>query len=204
VEREASESRPIAAAAAEMDLVRRVRARDAAAYDELCDRFGAAVHGFAATQLMDDGELAEDVVVQTMTDAVRNAGRFDPRRSSLGAWVYGIARRKIRGERRRLLRRKSVPESAQTRLEELAEVSSGEDVAGGVAARLDARRRAREVERALSEAEMEVLVLHCVDGFSVREIGGIVGRSTRAADSLLHRARTKARERLVEVDGQSE
>lgn len=193
----------MAAAAAEMDLVRRVRARDAAASDELCDRFGAALHGFAASRLMDDGELAEDVVVQTMTDAVRNAGRFDPRRSSLGAWVYGIARRKIRGERRRLLRRKSVPESAQTGLEELAEVSSGEDVAGGVAARLDARRRAREVERVLSEAEMEVLVLHCVDGFSVREIGRIVGRSTRAADSLLHRARTKARERLVEFDEQA-
>ena len=102
-----------------------------------------------------------------------------------------------------LLRQMTVPVSAPTRLAALAVVRWGADVAGGVAGRLDARRKAREVERVLSEAEMEVLVLHCVDGFSVREIGRIVGRSTRAADSLLHRARTKARERLVEVDGQA-
>ena len=184
--------------------MRRVREAEPAAHEELCDRFGAALHGFAASRLVDDEELAEDVVVQTLADAVRNIGHFNPRRSSLRAWLFGIARRKIQGERRKLLRSKSVPPSAQMWVEELGEVASGEDVAGGVAARLDARRKVAEVARVLSDGEMEALVLHCVDGFSVMEIGRIVGRSTRAADSLLHRARTKARERLVELDGQAE
>ena len=183
--------------------MRRVQAADPVACEQLCDRFGAALHGFAATRLMDDGELADNVTVQTLAEAVRNIGRFDARRSSLGAWLYGIARRKIHGERRKLRRRKSLPASALTSIEELAEIGSGEDVAGGVAARLDARRKVAELERVLSEAEMEVLALHCVDGFSVREIGQIVGRSVRAADSLLHRARKKARERLVELDEQA-
>lgn len=204
MEREAADSRPVAAAAEEMDLVRRVRARDPVAYEELCERFGTALHGFAAARLMDNGELAEDVVVQTMTDAVRNIGRFDARRSSLGPWLYGIARRKIHGERRKLLRRKSVPQSAQTPIDELREVAAAEDVAAGVASQVDAERKVAELDELLSDIEMEVLVLHCVDGFSVSEIGGIVGRSTRAVDSVLHRARTKARERLVELDGQAE
>ncbi|UCC67039.1 MAG: sigma-70 region 4 domain-containing protein, partial [Armatimonadota bacterium] len=59
------------------------------------------------------------------------------------------------------------------------------------------------VNKALSDAEMEVLVLHCIEGFSTGEIAGVVGRSPRAVNSLLHRARKKARERLVELDEQA-
>ncbi len=49
----------------------------------------------------------------------------------------------------------------------------------------------------LSEAEMEALTLHYAHDFSEREISRIVGRSERAVHSLLHRAKQKARERLV-------
>lgn len=184
----------------ELDFVRRLRADDPGAYEELCDRFGAALHGFASQRLAGDGESAEEVMMQTLTDAVRNVGRYDPRRSSLSAWVYGIARRKIQGERRRLLRRKSVPTSARTSMEAAAEVRSGEDVAEKVAAQLDAQRRVAELSQVLSDAEMEILLLHFADGFSVKEVGWIVGRSAKAADSLLHRAVRKAREELVKSD----
>jgi len=136
----------------------------------------------------------------TLTDAVRNIGRYDSRRSSLSAWIYGIARRKIQGERRRLLRRKSVPTSARMSMEAVGEVGSGENVADQVAAQLDAQRRVAELGGLLSDAEMEVLILHFVDGLSVKEIGGIVGRSAKAADSLLHRAVRKAREAWVRSD----
>ena len=186
--------------ARELDLVRRLREADPGAYEELCERLGAALHGFAAQRLAGDEEAAEEVMMQTLTDAVRNIGRYDSRRSSLNAWVYGIARRKIAGERRRLLRRKSVPTSARTSMDEVAEVGSGENVAEQVAAQLDAQRRVAGLSRLLSDAEMEVLLLHFVDGLSVKEIGGIVGRSAKAADSLLHRARRKAREELVKID----
>ena len=184
----------------ELNLVRRLRAGDSGAYEELCDRFGAALHGFAAQRLAGDQESAEEVMMQTLTDAVRNVGRYDPRRASLSTWVYGIARRKIQGERRRLLRRKSVPASARSSMETLGEVGSRENVAEEVAAQLDAQRRVAELSRVLSDAEMEVLLLHFADGFSVKEIGWIVGRSAKAADSLLHRAVRKAREELVKSD----
>lgn len=184
----------------ELDLIRRLRADDPGAYEELCDRFGAALHGFAAQRLAGDRESAEEVMMQTLTDVVRNIGRYDPRRSSLSAWVYGIARRKIQGERRRLLRRKSVPASARTSLETAGEVGSCEDVAEQVAAQLDAQQRVDELGRVLSDGEMEVLLLHFADGFTVKEIGGIVGRSAKAVDSLLHRAVRKAREGLVKSD----
>jgi len=40
-------------------------------------------------------------------------------------------------------------------------------------------------------------VLSCVEKLSAREIGQVIGRSERAVHSILHRARTKAREGLV-------
>jgi len=184
----------------ELDLVRRLRGNDPGAYEELCERFGAALHGFAAQRLAGDEESAEEVMMQTLTDAVRNIGRYDSQRSSLSSWVFGIARRKIQGERRRLLRRKSIPASARASMEAAGEVGSGENVAEQVAAQLDAQRRVAELSQVLSDAEMEVLLLHFADGFSLKEIGWIVGRSAKAADSLLHRAVRKARAGLERSD----
>jgi DNA-directed RNA polymerase specialized sigma24 family protein len=63
--------------------------------------------------------------------------------------------------------------------------------------RLDAQRKVRLLAASLAPAEMEVLVLHLVHGFTVREIAGLTGRSWRAIDALLFRARGKARERLA-------
>jgi len=201
VETETTQIEFAGAAATDADLVRRLRQAEPAAYGELCDRFGAALHGFAASRLMGDQELAEDVMIQALSDAARNISRFSAGRSSLAAWVYGIARRKIEGEQRKLLRRKSVPAAAQRSIEELGEVVSGEDVAASVVEQVDARRKVAELEEMLSSLEMEVLVLHFVDGFSMKEVGQIVGRSAKAVDSLLHRATRRARERLVGTDG---
>jgi len=136
-------------------------------------------------------------MVETLADAARNITRFNPGRSTLSAWLFGIARRKIQGELRRQRRLKSVPASAQVSLETMSEASLQADLADALASRLDARQRVAELSTILSELEFDVLVLNCVDELSAREIGRIVGRSERAIHSLLHRARNKARERLV-------
>jgi len=200
VETEARDIHLSEAVARDTDLVPRLREADPAAHGELCDRFGATLHGFAAQRLGGDEELAEDVMVQTLVDTVRNIHQFDPTRGTLAAWMFGIARRKIQDARRRALRRKAVPASARTSLEYAREVASGENLEAGVAAHLDAQRQVTRIAAALSEPEMEVLLLHYVDGFSLGEIGRIVRRSAKAVDSLLHRARSRAREELVKSD----
>lgn len=188
-------------AAQDTDFAQRLKEADPTAHGELCDRFGAALHGFAAQRLGGDEELAEDVMVQTLVEGVRNIERFDPVRGTLAAWMYGIARRKIQDARRRALRRKSVPAALRSSLQHASEVASGEDLEANAAAHLDAQRQVTQIAAALSEPEMEVLLLHYVDGLSLGEIGRIVGRSAKAVDSLLHRARSKAREELVKTDG---
>ncbi|UCC69558.1 MAG: hypothetical protein JSV79_06550, partial [Armatimonadota bacterium] len=61
------------------DLARRLQQGDAAAYADLYRRFGTPLHRFAASRLAGDQELAEDIMVQTLADALRNIRRFDPR-----------------------------------------------------------------------------------------------------------------------------
>lgn len=180
---------------AEEGLVRRLRAGEESAFGELWQRFGAGIHGYAASCLGDE-DLADDVTAQCMAAVVKCVGRFDPRRAGLSTWVYGITRRVIQGEVRRQRRRKSVPASAQVPLEAEADLVVGDD-ATEIASRIEAKRQVQALASSLSVAEMEVLVLHFVDEFSVREIAKIVGRSWRAVDSLLYRGEEKARERLA-------
>lgn len=186
---------------ADEGLVRALCGQDAAACSELLRRFGPRLHRFATARLAGDAELAEDLVVQALADAVRNIRRFNPRKSTLSAWLYGIARRQVLGEQRRARRQKSVPASAHIPLKDAEETKSDSDVSADITRQLDAQQRVAEVARALSDAEFEALVLNCVDELSAREIGQIMGRSERAIHSLLHRARQKARERLTEDDG---
>ena len=181
---------------ADAALIAGLRERLPEACAELYDRYGPGIHRFAVTRL-GDIQAAEDVVVETMVGVVRDIKRFNPRRSSLSAWVYGIARRRVLLEIRRRKRLKSVPAKAQVSMASVGDVSDGRDLAEGSARRLDARKTVAELRDALSELEFEMLVLSCVEELSAGEIGQVIGRSERAVHSILHRARTKARGRLV-------
>jgi len=136
-------------------------------------------------------------MVQTLLDAARNIRRYNSRKAGFAAWVFGIARRQVNLERRRQSRRKAVPDAAQVPLSEAPAASSPASVGETVAGRLEARQRLAQLADLLSHAEMEALKLHHLYGFSVQEIAHITRRSRRATDSLLHRARRKARERLA-------
>jgi RNA polymerase sigma-70 factor (ECF subfamily) len=143
-------------------------------------------------------ETAEDVVVEALAQAARGIARFDPQKSSLSAWIYGIARRQVQAELRWCRRRKSVPAWAQVSFEDLSELTDSHDPAERTAARLDAQRRVEELTGLLSDTEMEVLDLSAVEELSGEEIGRVVGRSQQATRSLLKRAKQKVRRTAIE------
>jgi RNA polymerase sigma-70 factor, ECF subfamily len=183
------------------DLVARLPRADQAAQAALCDRYGWLLNSFIAARLEGDRDLAEDVTVQVLMDACRNIHRFDARKAALRAWLYGIARRKILGEQRRNRALKSVPRSQQVSVEQMQEAVGDDDPSAKIIQRLEAKRIVDDLTKTLSDREMEVLTLHYVESFSLREIGHIIGRSEKAVDSLLQRAKQKARERLVRDEG---
>jgi len=181
---------------AEADLARRVSEGDGSAHAELYRWFGVALHRFAASRLNGDQDLAEEIVVETMVTAVRDIRRFRPQKATLSAWLHGIARHRVQKELRNQQRGRSVPSSVQVPLETVREVQSEGDMAAGVAERLGTRQMMARLAAVLSDAEREVLVLRCLGEFSMREIARVIGRSKRAAETLLHRAKQKARREL--------
>jgi RNA polymerase sigma-70 factor (ECF subfamily) len=170
-------------------------AGDSQAHQEVCTRYGRDLHRFLTRRLGDD-DLAEELMVQALADAVRHIARFNPRVSTLRAWLFGIARRHLQTELRLRARRKSVPPSAQVPVEAIAEQAGPENLAAESASRIQAQRQVGMLAAALSEIEMEVLTLRYGHDLSVREVGQVVGRSEKAVESLLIRAKQKARERL--------
>jgi len=179
-------------------LVAGLLARDSEACEELCSRYGRILHRYLSGLLRGDRDLAEDLMVHTLAEAVRCIGRYDARRAGFTAWLFGIANRVARGERRRQARRSSVPQAAEVPLDRIAESASPADLATSLTESLAAQRSVARLRECLSETEMEVLVLHYVYQFSLQEIAATIGRSGRAVESLLHRAKRKARERLAE------
>jgi RNA polymerase sigma-70 factor, ECF subfamily len=186
---------------ADATLAERLRAHPGEACAELYARFAADLHWFILAQVRGDRETAEDLLVETFTDAVRDIHRYDPKRATLSAWLHGIARRRVYMELHHRARRKAVPVMLQVSLDSERESSSGEDVAAGAAARLDAQHIVFALAQILTDLEMATLVLSYVDEFSLHEIGHIIGRSERAVDSILHRAKKKARARLGDING---
>jgi len=182
-------------------LIQGLRQADPGAYAELYDRFAQRVHKFVSWRLSGDSQTAEEITVHALAEAVRGIHRYDARRSSLLSWLFAIASRQAVAELRHRQRRKSVPASVQVPLDSVAEETLVSDPAGELAARIEAQRQVDKLRSHLSPLEMEVLVLQGAYELTAREIGQVLGKSERAINSLLHRAKVKARERLRN-DGQ--
>jgi RNA polymerase sigma factor (sigma-70 family) len=180
------------------ELLRGLRAGSSEAWAKLYDELAPGIHRFAVSCLSGDAEAAEDVVVETLALAARDIARFDPEKSSLSAWVYGIARHRVQAELRWCRRRKLVPARAQVSFEDVSELADSHDLGERTAARLDAQRRVEALTGLLSDAETEVLDLSAIEELPGQEIGRVVGRSEQATRALLKRAKQKVRRTAIE------
>ena len=81
----------IAAFDADRRAVTRMARGEASAVAELYDRHARAIYSLAVRMLSDAAE-AEDVVQDVFTQAWRQAGRYDPSRAPVVAWLLVITR----------------------------------------------------------------------------------------------------------------
>lgn len=178
----------------ESALIARLRRGERAAAAELLDCELEPLYEFVHWRLGPDRAAADDLVQDTFVVALRRLEDFDAR-ASLHTWLCGIARNKIRELRRR--RGRAVPRPIDDVLADsdedidriLAEVERTE-----LPEQILARRETQElVGAALSSLPPEykaALLAKYVEELSVDEIAARSGRTTKAAESLLGRART--------------
>lgn len=182
---------------ADAALLRELRDLSADAQRRYYRQFAPMIYHFALVRFAGDVPLAEDIMMQTLAEGLLNLHLFSPHRGSFSAWLYGIARRHIHDELRKQGRRKSVPAAMQLPLEAVLGLAGEGDLAEGVSARIDDQRQFAKLAKALSDLELEVLILLYVNQLDSKEISQIIGKTEYAVYSILHRARKKARERLA-------
>jgi len=171
------------------DLIRAVRAGDAAALETLYRRYLPSVWRYAFAQLRGDAAATEDVVAETFLAAVRRIGRLKPGGGSVAGWLIGIARHKV-GDVWRRRRRIHSGGAAETRAEATA---GGIDPAAPLEA-AETRARVAEALDALPDEQRIALEWKYLEGLSVREIARRLGRTEKATETVLYRARKAFRE----------
>jgi RNA polymerase sigma-70 factor (ECF subfamily) len=155
-----------------------------------------AVQRFVARRV-DDPYLAADLTADVFVAAIESAGSYRRSRGEPVAWLFGIARNVVAGERRR--QAKELRTAARFRGRELVD----EDDLAALHELIDSESAARELYRELTrlpDGERAVLELVALDGLSAGEAGRALGIGAVAARVRLHRARRRLRSRLDLLD----
>jgi RNA polymerase sigma-70 factor (ECF subfamily) len=138
------------------------------------------------TTLLGDRGAAEDVTALAFERAFRKRARFDARRGSQRAWLFGIARNAALDELRKRRR------TAALAAEPVSEAAGPEEEAD-LALR---RASVRTALAALPAREREVIALKFHAGLDNAELAAVLGISVSNAGTRLHRALTTLREAL--------
>ena len=140
--------------------------------------------------LVRDASAAEEVTATAFERAFRRRGRFDPRRGTPRAWLFGIARNAALDELRRRRRQAELVREPEDRGNRL----------GADQAEAGLRRAAlASALAALRPRERELVALKFFAGLSNAEIATVLGVSESNAGTRLHRVVTKLREACDEA-----
>lgn len=183
-------------------LARRILGGDEAAFRGLFDSFFPRLYRFALARLDGDPEGAREVVQQTFCKAIE---RLDTYRgeAALYTWFCQVCRntlidyqRAMNRETRNVVLLEDQPNVRAILESFVAPVAEQPDQR---AWQQDVRRLVQATVDTLPDHYSEILELKYVDGLSLQDIAEQLNVGTKAAESLLQRARRAFREAILEV-----
>jgi RNA polymerase sigma-70 factor (ECF subfamily) len=178
------------------ELVRRAQRGDQAAFEALVRKHQGRVFAVAGG-ILRTREDVEDVAQQVFLKAYFSIKRFD-QRAAFSTWLYKITVNECWD----LLRKRKVRPlvfEADLNEEQAHAYQSKEDGHGNtpdVSERLETREQLEQWLDCLEEKDRTMLVLKEVQGFTVEEIGGILGLNGNTVKVRLFRARQRVAERI--------
>jgi len=173
----------------EQSLLQAVLARERKATAQFVDLCTDWIYGFVRRRLMPRSELVEDVMQEILFAAWQALPNFREE-ASLRSWVLGIARHKVDDYYRRRICETDLPED-EDESEELAVVPMFEQ-------QLDSAAQQDQVQETLAELPdiySLALMWRYRDEKSVREMAELTGKTEKAMERLLARARQSFRRR---------
>lgn len=166
------------------ELLRLIQKGDRAALEMLYRRCLPSVWRYVYARMGGDAHAVEDIVSETFLAALRSAAAFQPESGTATGWLIGIARHKL-ADHRRLMER---ADRASTSRESGALGSSFETV--------DTREQVLITLERMPDEERQVLEWKYLEALTVAEMAGRLGRTHKAVEALLYRARRSFRELL--------
>ena len=152
---------------------------DQAAFREWYELTMPRVYQYLVSRNGHDLALAEELTQQTFVEALRQRATYDGR-SDVVTWLCAIARHKLVDHFRR---------SGREQRRHLRLSAAWTDAANGAWAEQELRAGVESGLAQLPGEQRMVLVLRYLDQLPVREIAPTIGRSEKATESLLSRAR---------------
>lgn len=167
-------------------LVQAAKAGDLAAFDELIRRHSTALYAFIYRMVGDPAD-AEELTQEAWVKAWRALSGFKGK-SEFKTWLFKIGM--------------NLAFNLKKRRKPAAELSEILPAANGVepVVVFEQKRREQVIQAALAQLppdQRTALVLNIYQGMSYREIAQVMGRSVRAVDALLFRAKTNLRQILT-------
>ena len=174
----------------ERDLVAAVLRKDRKATAQFVSRYADPVYAYVRQRLAPRNDLVDDVVQDVFLAALKGLGAF-AEESLLGAWLLGIARHKVEDYYRAQLRN-------HESFSELDDESTSIPVAfPRFDERIDHSRLKNETRRILAqlpEPYRLALLWRYWEGRSAKEMAAQTGRTEKAVERLLARARVQFKE----------
>jgi RNA polymerase sigma-70 factor, ECF subfamily len=176
-------------------LITVLQQRDRSAWRAAVDRHLHEVYGFVFHLVGGDRTVAEDLNQETWLEALDGIDQCNAAQGSFRNWLFGIARRRVAlYYRRRALAGNTTSFSGQ--FEESAESGEITVLPKDVLEHVEQRAFVRAAVLVLPDDRRKALLWKYVEGLSVDAIAIRIGRTAKAVESLLSRARQQMRDLL--------
>ena len=170
-------------------LLRRVAARDAAAFAALYKQTSAKLYGVVA-RILNRSDIAADVLQEAYVRVWEKAGEFDPVKGSAIAWMATIARNRALDEVRRVrpASLEDQPESFEPAADEVDPLAARE--------RSEGLARLIDCLQGLDEEKCAIVLLAYYRGSSREALAKRFGRPVATIKTWLHRSLAQLRDCL--------
>ena len=194
-------------ATADLDLVRRIKAGDEKAFEQMVERYHARVYSLSYG-ILRNSEDAEEATQDTFLTLSRKISTFDESRKFF-SWFYRVALNSAYSRARRRPHLPTVPiEDYLPRFGAdghvaMPDVRDWSVAIEDEAAARELAARAEEFIAELPRAYRDVIWMYDVEEMPAADVAETLEISIPAFKSRLHRARLFVRQRLAEISGAS-
>ncbi len=184
-------SRPTAAVSEDLRLAAAVLRKDRKATADFVNRYADPIYSYLSRRLIPRADLVDDLVQEVFLAAWESLGAFQGQ-ASLRAWLLGIARHKVEDHYRARLRD---PEPLADQEAEPGTKLAVEPLIDKLLDRDRLERKTKLVLEQLPETYSAVLLWKYWEHRSAREMAQRTGKTVKAIERMLARARDQFKRR---------